>query len=33
MEFYLGVTDNAWFNYLRRIETEYVNFWSLVIGF
>jgi putative restriction endonuclease len=28
MKFYLGVTDNAWFNYLSKIEPEDVNFWQ-----
>lgn len=28
MKFYLGVTDNAWFNYLSKIFPEDVNFWQ-----
>ena len=28
MTFYLGVTDNSWFNYLSRINPEDVNFWK-----
>jgi len=28
MKFYLGVTDNSWFNYLRHINPEDVNFWQ-----
>jgi len=28
MRFYLGVTDNSWFNYLRHINPEDVNFWQ-----
>ncbi len=28
MKFYLGVTDNSWFNYLSRINPEDVNFWQ-----
>ena len=28
MRFYLGVTDNVWFNYLSRIYPEDVNFWQ-----
>jgi putative restriction endonuclease len=28
MKFYLGVTDNSWFNYLRKINPEDVNFWQ-----
>jgi len=28
MKFYLGVTDNNWFNYLSRINPEDVNFWQ-----
>jgi putative restriction endonuclease len=28
MKFYLGVTDNNWFNYLSRIAPEDVNFWQ-----
>jgi len=28
MKFYLGVTDNSWFNYLRNINPEDVNFWQ-----
>ena len=28
MKFYLGVTDNNWFNYLSRISPEDVNFWQ-----
>lgn len=28
MKFYLGVTDNNWFDYLSRINPEDVNFWQ-----
>lgn len=28
MKYYLGVTDNGWFNYLRNINPEDVNFWQ-----
>ncbi len=28
MKFYLGVTDNSWFKYLRGINPEDVNFWQ-----
>ncbi len=28
MKFYLGVTNNNWFNYLRHINPEEVNFWQ-----
>lgn len=28
MKFYLGVTNNNWFNYLSRINPEDVNFWQ-----
>ncbi len=28
MKFYLGVTDNNWFNYLSNINPEDVNFWQ-----
>jgi putative restriction endonuclease len=28
MKFYLGVTDNNWFKYLRNINPEDVNFWQ-----
>ena len=28
MKFYLGVTDNKWFNYLSRINPEDINFWQ-----
>lgn len=28
MRFYVGVTDNNWFNYLRSIQAEEVNFWQ-----
>lgn len=28
MKFYLGVTDNNWFNYLNRINPEDINFWQ-----
>jgi putative restriction endonuclease len=28
MKFYLGVTDNSWYNYLRNINPEDVNFWQ-----
>ncbi|MEO7310215.1 MAG: HNH endonuclease [Chitinophagaceae bacterium] len=28
MKFYLGVTDNNWFNYLSKIYREDVNFWQ-----
>lgn len=28
MKYYLGVTDNRWFNYLSRIEPEDINFWQ-----
>ena len=28
MDFYLGVTDNRWFNYLSGISSEDVNFWK-----
>jgi len=28
MKFYLGVTDNNWYNYLRRINPEDINFWQ-----
>lgn len=28
MKFYLGVTDNSWYNYLSAINPEDVNFWQ-----
>ena len=28
MKFYLGVTDNSWYNYLSTIEPEDINFWQ-----
>lgn len=28
MKFYLGVTDNSWFNYLSGINPEDINFWQ-----
>jgi len=28
MRFYLGVTDNSWYNYLSRIFPEDINFWQ-----
>jgi putative restriction endonuclease len=28
MKFYLGVTDNNWFNYLSTINPEDINFWQ-----
>ncbi len=28
MKFYLGVTDNNWFNYLSEINPEDINFWQ-----
>ncbi len=28
MKFYLGVTDNSWYNYLSRINPEDINFWQ-----
>jgi putative restriction endonuclease len=28
MKFYLGVTDNKWFNYLNQIAPEDINFWQ-----
>lgn len=28
MKFYLGVTDNNWFDFLRRIQPEDINFWQ-----
>ena len=28
MKFYLGVTDNNWYNYLSKINPEDVNFWQ-----
>ena len=28
MKFYLGVTDNSWFNYLSQINPEDINFWQ-----
>jgi len=28
MKFYLGITDNEWFNYLRKIDPEDINFWQ-----
>lgn len=28
MKFYLGVTDNQWFDYLSRINPEDINFWQ-----
>lgn len=28
MKFYLGVTDNNWFNYLSTINPEDMNFWQ-----
>jgi putative restriction endonuclease len=28
MKFYLGVTDNNWFSYLRNISPEDINFWQ-----
>ena len=28
MKYYLGVTDNKWFNYLSKINPEDINFWQ-----
>jgi putative restriction endonuclease len=28
MKFWLGVTDNAWFSFLRRADVDEVNFWQ-----
>src|ERR1700704_5132187 len=28
MKFYLGVTDNVWFDYLGKINPEDINFWQ-----
>ncbi|MBS1595976.1 MAG: HNH endonuclease [Bacteroidetes bacterium] len=28
MKFYIGVTDNKWFNYLSQINPEDINFWQ-----
>jgi len=28
MNFYIGVTDNEWYNYLSRINPEDINFWK-----
>lgn len=28
MKFYLGVTDNGWYNYLKEINPEDINFWQ-----
>ncbi|HEY6978927.1 MAG TPA: hypothetical protein VH396_21670, partial [Chitinophagaceae bacterium] len=28
MRFYLGVTDNSWYNYLSKIFPEDINFWQ-----
>lgn len=28
MKFYLGVTDTEWYNYLRTINPEDINFWQ-----
>lgn len=28
MKFWLGVTDNAWFEFLRREQPDEVNFWQ-----
>ncbi|MFZ1610913.1 MAG: hypothetical protein WAT52_07585 [Chitinophagales bacterium] len=28
MQFYLGVTDNKWYNYLSGINPEDINFWK-----
>jgi putative restriction endonuclease len=28
MKFYLGVTDNKWYNYLSKINPEDINFWQ-----
>lgn len=28
MKFYLGVTDNKWFRFLRNIKPDEVNFWQ-----
>ena len=28
MKFYLGVTDNNWYNYLSKINPEDINFWQ-----
>ena len=35
MRFYLGVTDNNWYKYLREINPEDINFWqpSGTVGF
>ena len=27
MKFYVGVTDNEWFNYLKRLQPDELNFW------
>ena len=27
MRFYVGVTDNAWFDFLQQIDPDEVNFW------
>lgn len=28
IKFYIGVTDNNWFNYLKSINPDEVNFWQ-----
>lgn len=28
MKYYLGVTDNKWFNYLSERQNEDINFWQ-----
>ena len=28
MKFYLGVTDTEWYNYLRMVNPEDINFWQ-----
>mgnify|MGYP001086065376 CR=1 FL=1 len=28
MNFYIGVTDNTWFNNLRYLKPDEVNFWQ-----
>jgi len=28
MKYYLGITDNGWFNYLSNIDPEDINFWQ-----
>ena len=28
MNFYIGITNNEWYNYLKRINPEDVNFWQ-----